>query len=189
MRYFLGFLIFIGLIILAIIFLIRLIFGGGGQPVEPKTELLEYARTAKVMRLTIDGPITADETHRRIQFQISQNMNELMLIQGYQNDPARMNHQEVASNPESYANFLRAIDLQGYTLGKDNPKLADERGYCPQGNRYIFEIIDGSETLQRYWDTSCHDASTFEGQTAVILQLFKTQFPKYFETTSNFGLQ
>ena len=189
MRYFLGFLIFIGLIILAIIFLIRLIFGGGGGTPEPKTELLEYARSNKVMRLTIDGPINSEEEHRRIQFQIGQNMNELFLIEGYQNDAARMSRQEVASNPEAYANFLRAIDLQGYTLGNDSAEMADERGYCPQGNRYVFEIIDGSETLQRYWDTSCRDARTFEGKTAVIVQLFKAQFPDYFDTTSNFGLQ
>jgi hypothetical protein len=187
MRYFLGLLIGLGLIILFIILLVRLIFGGGGEQQKPKTDLLTYSDTNVVMRLLIDGPINADQDHRRIQIDVSDTMNELSLLTGYQGNVQKT--QSFASNSSAYANFLRAIDLQGYTQGKDSKDLTDERGFCPGGNRYIFEIVDGANIKQRYWSTSCGGTKSFDGQVPVILNLFKAQIPGYTQQVAGFGLE
>ena len=189
MRYFLGFLIVLGLIILAIILLLRLIFGGGGEDTQtPKANLIDYARTSKVMRLTIDGPINYHGEHQRVRIDVGTDENQVVLIQGYQSDV--IERRSFSNNPEAYANFLRALDLAGYTLGDDDESLADERGFCPEGNRYVFEIVDGSETEQRYWDTSCGGTRTFNGETGLIRSLFTEQIPNYDEiiSTENYSL-
>jgi hypothetical protein len=75
---------------------------------------------------------------------------------------------------------LRALDLLGYTEGNDASELADERGYCPAGRRYIYAIADGSDILQRYWSTSCGEG-TFAGRTKGVRALFQAQIPDYRE--------
>jgi hypothetical protein len=187
MRYFLAFLIGLGVIILVLIFLIKLIFGGGGEPATPQTNLVDYSHTNVVMRLTIDGPVVADQDHRQVQIEVGQTQNELRMITGYQGHVVK--NQTVDSNDSSYANFLRAIDLQGYTLGNKSEKLEDYRGYCPEGNRYIYEILDGSSIKQQYWSTSCKGAQTFKGQATTLIDLFQKQIPDYSNILGDFGLQ
>lgn len=180
MRYFLTFLIGVGLVVLLIILLIRAIFGGGA-PVEEKPELVSYAYTNTVMRLTISGPIVADAEHREIRIDISQYSNDVRTITGYE---GRVDYSNTTvSNPNAYASFLRGLDLLGYTRGSDKEETADERGYCPFGRRYVFEIIDGADTIQRYWATSCGDTINFKGDYGQIVRLFQAQIPEYNEKT------
>lgn len=187
MRYIVGLLIAVGLGILGIILLFRFIFGGGST-VPPKTQLLTYANTNVVMRLTIDGPINVDQDHRRIQIDVGSGNNEVRFMTGYQGNIVKA--QTFDSNPTAYSNFLRAIDLQGFTKGDDSKGLADERGYCPTGYRYIYEIVDGSTTKQRYWTTSCNQVKSFQGNSGVINTLFKAQVADYEQQIpTNFGIQ
>ncbi len=187
MRYFVTFLIIIGLIILGIILLIRAIFGGGEPAPQPKDELISYARTNKVMRLTIDGPVNYQAEHRRIIISVGSNENEIRVMQGYQSDVIR--RQSFANNPEAYASFLKAIDRLGYTRGNDDEALADERGYCPQGSRYIFEIVDGNASEQRFWSTTCDGPATFEGRGETIIDLFQAQIPGYSQLTTDLPIR
>lgn len=190
MRYFLGFLIILGLIILGVILFIRLLFGGGGgeTPAPTTAALTSYARTSTVMQLVIQGPIVADQDYRQIQIDVGNTGNEIRMITGFQGNVA--NRQTFSSNADAYANFLRAIDLLGYTNGDKSEALADERGYCPQGNRFVFSITDGSETKQRFWSTSCDQREgSFQGDADTITDLFKAQIPGYDELTSEFRVE
>lgn len=181
MRYFITFLIGIGLVVLIIILLIRAIFGGGGTP-EPKADLAaDYSNSNVVMRLTIDGPVDAETIHNQIRIDVSQYSSELRIIDGYEGRVSRT--ERFDSNPTAYANFLRAIDLQGYTNGNDDEEVEDERGYCPFGQRYVFEIIDGGDSIQRYWATSCEDRISFKGNYDDIIRLFEMQIPEYRDLT------
>lgn len=184
MRYFITFLIGIGLVVLIIILLIRAIFGGGGGvPEEERAELTSYANSNVIMRMTIDGPVNSEEIHRQIRIDVSQFSSELRTITGYEgrvDSTARFD-----SNPTAYANFLRALDLLGYTQGDDKEEVADERGYCPAGRRYVFEILDGSEQIQRYWTTSCDHKLSFKGDADGVINLFRAQIPEYNQRISD----
>jgi len=187
MRYFIGFLIVVGLIILGIILFIRLLFGGGEQPQLKDTEALTaYARTSTVMQLEIAGKINADQDHRRIQIDVGDSGNEIRILKGYGNEVIR--RENFHSTSEAYANFLRAIDLLGYTRGNTDESMADERGYCPSGRRYVFSIVDGAETKQRFWSTSCGREGSFQGETNNIIQLFEAHIPGYNEITNGVQL-
>ncbi len=173
------FLIAIGLVALVAILIVRSISLTSNQATESieRNALVDYAGTSTVVRLTIEGPIVADQNFRATEITIGSGKNEIKTIQGYQGrvDTAR----SFESNSAAYANFLRALDLQGYTLGNSNAQWADYRGFCPAGQRYIFEIINGSEVVQKYWSASCGRMGNFEGNTLQVLNLFRAQIPEY----------
>lgn len=186
MRYFIGFLIILGLIILGIILFVRLLFGGGDQAqVKDSEALTSYARTSTIMQLEIAGPITADQDFRRVQIDVGNSGNEIRIYKGYQTEVIR--RENFHANSESYANFLRAIDLLGYTNGDAAEEMADERGYCPGGQRNVFAIVNGSETKQRFWSTSCGDQGSFQGQSDMVIELFMAQIPGYSDIAEDVG--
>ena len=190
MRYFIGFLITIGLII----FLIVLLFTGGGSKnnnqsddgtKRPKTvqQLADFASTNAVVRLTIDGPINADQNHQSVQITVGNDDTTYQQFQGYEGTVA--NQQTFANNQTAYSNFLYALGHGGFLLGDGSKKLANEKGYCPLGNRYVFELIEGGDTIQRYWATSCGNPKTYKGNLGLTLTLFQAQVPNYSDLISN----
>jgi hypothetical protein len=182
MRYFLGFLAAIGLIIVVFILILR---GFTSRTPESTINLLDYANTTAVMRLTVDGPIDAETVHDRYRIVVGRDEASIERTRGYEG--AQSEFHSFESNRTAYANFLRALQLQGFTKGDPSPERADERGNCPDGSRYIFEIIDGKQKrVQRFWSTSC-GKGTFGGSSAQVRQLFLRQIPGVSKFTANFG--
>ena len=175
------FLIAIALVALVVILIVRSISltrtEDGGEATTAQTNLVDYAGTSTVVRLTIQGPIVADQDFRWTEITIGSGKNEITTLQGYNGrvDTA----QSFESNSTAYANFLRALDLEGFTLGNSEEKFADYRGFCPAGQRYIYEIINGNETRQQYWSASCGRMGNFEGNATSVLNLFRAQIPGY----------
>jgi hypothetical protein len=184
MRYFLGFLAAVGLIVLVFVLVLRGLGGGGKSNVQ--TVLTDYTSTDTVMRLTIDGPVKADQNHHMVRITVGRNENMVETIQGYQDTVLTTN--TYPNNEEAYGVFLRALHLQGYTKGDDNPDRADERGICPTGTRYIFEIVTGSASVQRFWTSSC-DGGTFRGKASTVRNLFRAQIPDYAKTTRSMSVR
>src|SRR5689334_301297 len=139
MRYILGFLVAIALIIGVFVLIAR---GFGGKQPQVQTQLIDYAKTETVMRMTIEGPVNADQKHRSVTVTVGRSDNTLELKQGYEGTV--LQSKTYASNEDAYATFLRALDLQGYTKGDPQTAREDSRGFCPTGKVYIFEIITGS---------------------------------------------
>lgn len=185
MRYIIGLFITIGLIILLIVLLFH--HGGGKVPVT-KVPLINYSNTDTVVRETIDETINAPQNHRAIQITVGRDSTTFELLQGYDNDP--LNTQTYPMTENAYSVFLHALQHAGYTLGNDTSTFKDERGYCPLGKRYIFEVIQNGDDIQRYWATDCggNAPATFKGKTDTILQLFRNQVPDYDKLTSTAGL-
>jgi hypothetical protein len=182
MRYVIGFLVSIGLLILVFV----LIFRGGGDPAPTPgaaARLVDYANTTTTVQFIDDYPVTADQTHRQSVTTVGRDEVTFSYESGYEGTVIRS--QSYANNPQAYANFLRALQLNGFTKGENVEQLRDERGYCANGHRYIFEIKDGSRTIQRLWSTSCGKIGTFQGQTAAVRSLFRKQVPDYNKLISN----
>jgi hypothetical protein len=184
MRYFVGFLITLGLIIILIV----LLFTGGGDKGDQKQEVTKRPRTIQqlagfassdaIVRLTIDGPINADQDHQAVRITVGQDDTTYQQIQGFEGTV--VNQQTFASNQSAYSNFLYAIGHAGFLRGDNSKLLANEKGYCPLGDRYVFELIEGGDTIQRYWTTSCGGGpSTYKGNRNLTLTLFQAQVPNY----------
>jgi len=181
MRYFIGFLITIGLIIVLIV----LLFSGGNKstPSAVPKLLSSYASTDAEVRLTIDGPINAAQSHQKVQITINSSQATFQQLQGY--DGTVVNTQSYANTPNGYYAFLRALEQADFTKGNSSPALANDTGLCPLGDRYNMELIQNGNVLENYWTTTCGGLATFEGNTDLTLQLFQAQIPNYSNLTEN----
>lgn len=182
MRYIIGVLISIGLIILLIVLLTH--HDNNGKVPLTKTPLISYANTDTVVRETIDDTINAPQDHRITKITVGRNNTTFELIQGYGNNSLKT--QLYPMTETAYAVFLRALQHAGFTLGNDSSSLRDERGYCPLGRRYIFEVQQSGSDIERYWTTSCGNnvVSTFKGNVSTVLALFQNQVPNYDQLTN-----
>jgi hypothetical protein len=184
MKYFLGFLGIVALVILVFILVIRG-FSGGKKTVTPQTALVDYANTATDMRMTIEGPVVADQNFDEIRITVGRDANTIEVVNGYQNKVVQA--KTYPNNSDAYANFLRAIDLLGYTKGDTTGKNDDERGFCASGNRYVYEITSGGADSQRFWIGTC-GVGTFKGQSSSIRALFRAQIPDYDQITGKLNI-
>lgn len=185
MRYFIGLIITLGLLVLLIVLILN---GGSGKPGgKPSNKpLYEYASTDAQAILTIDGPINADSLHQQIRITVDNSNVTYEHIQGYQGNA--VDTRLFANNQDAYNAFLHALMRVGFTYGDNSSKLKDESGYCPAGRRYIFELRQGDNTLERYWNTSCNQTKTYLGNTGLTLELFQAQVPGYTDLTRNINL-
>ncbi len=185
-RYVIGFLLAVGLIVVVIVLIVRGLMSGPQTSSTPGLDLNRYAGTSTSMRLTIDTPVAAAETHRDIVITVGNNDASLKVTKGYDGQVVRQ--QGYPMNSVSYAVFLRALALNGFANGDNTAANRDERGHCALGDRYIYEVIDGNgDTLQHYWYTSCGNG-TFKGNVNAIRGLFRKQIPDYDKLTSDVQL-
>lgn len=177
MRYIIGFFITIGLIIILIVMLVS--GGGDKKTAVPKTSksFFSYTNTSAQVRLTADGPINYDGSHRQVQISASKDEVVYNQIDGYTGHVVKSERHP--NNQAAFSNFLHALYHSGFTLGDTNPALQDERGYCPQGNRYVYELIQNGKSLERFWSTSCDKPKTYLGHASTTIELFQAQVPNY----------
>lgn len=172
MRYMLGFLGVIALIIVVLVLIIRGL--SGDDAVKDLKPLTDYTNTDTVMQFTAEGQIDADVVHQSLRISVSRTEARAEILQGY-NDTV-VDTISYPNNSEAYGVFLRALDLQQFNRGNPSETLKDERGFCADGNLYLFEIKENGQEAQRFWKTSCGEGN-FGGNPAKIEQLFKAQIP------------
>lgn len=176
MRYFLGFLISVGLIILLIFVLFR---GGDSKPKVTVTQksLSSYATTDAEVQYIIDGPVDAEQLHRESRISVTRTQVTYQRLGGYNRNVIIEKH--YPNTQEGFTTLLRSLNYGGFTLGDTNKALRDDRGYCALGDRYIFVINKDGENIQRFWSTSCGGVKTFNGNVNYISSLFVAQVPDY----------
>ena len=184
MRYIFGLLVVLGLLILLIVLLV----GGGGKPKVPATSktLDSYATTNAETRLTIDGSVNAQSIHNQIRITVDRNNVTYEQVQGYNGNVIKM--QRFDNTENAYANFLSALTHAGFTKGNADKALADERGYCSTGDRYIFELSQNDKNIERFWATNCGNPKTYGGNANLTVELFKAQVPGYSDLTQSIVL-
>lgn len=184
MRYFITFLVALGLLALVIV----LLFSGGGNKSTLSQQLTSqslpgYYTTDAVAIMTIDGPVNDTQDHRAIRVTVGRDNVTFEELQGYSGNVIKT--QQYPNDPDAYAVFLLSLARSGFTLGDNNPKLRDERGFCPLGDRYIFQFTQDNHDLQRYWTTNCNGPKTYKGPLAMTLRLFQLQVPNYSDLTKD----
>jgi hypothetical protein len=185
-------LIVVGVILLFIVMIIFVIARGGESPqqkteVAKQTSLVDYADTTTEMRFTVEGKVNARENHRVIQIHVGRDYRSITIFEGYQGTVLRQ--QSYLNDRNAYNTFLAAINNQGYTKTREAARGVDSQGACALGRRFRYDIIEGSDTKQSLWSTSCRNADgTFAGRSTQVRQLFEAQIPNYNELTNGIQL-
>ncbi|HVU59802.1 MAG TPA: hypothetical protein VHC98_03115 [Candidatus Saccharimonadales bacterium] len=183
-RYVVGFLLAVGLIVVVIVLIIRALTAAPSGP--KPLDLNSYAGTDTTVQLTIDSPVASESAHHDIVITVGNLEATLTVTQGYDNQIVRMKSYQTTT--AGYATFLHALSINGFAKGNSDPNVADERGQCALGDRYIFEVLDSTgHDLERYWYTSCGNG-TFKGKVGAVRNLFQLQIPDYVSLTSGINL-
>ena len=181
-RFFVG----IGLVIVLLFVVIALIMrsGGGDKVPETKRELISYVDDDNFsVTLTTIGPSTAAQNHHQSQIIVSNQTASMEVSQGFDGNVIKTADYPMTTN--AFGEFLSALNQAGYTKGSTAEDLKDDRGYCPTGQRYIFEAHDGSNGIQRFWATSCRGPKTYKGNLNLTLELFRQQIPDFDDLTED----
>jgi hypothetical protein len=178
MKYFLGFLAVVALIVAVFILVLK---GFSSGTPKDKINLADYATSNTVVSILVDGPINADQQHQSYRITIGRDANVIEVMQGYDYHVVRA--QTYASNSEAYTNVLKALQTMGFTKGNADPKRADPRGACPTGNRITYRIETGNQDVEKYWATTC-GGGTFAGQASNVRALFIRQIPDFNKITA-----
>ena len=185
MRYFIGFLVTIGLFILLIVILV----GGGGDSNNKEVKnrpLSSYANTDATAIMTVDGEVNSAHVHQQIRISVNKDQVRYERIRGYD---GKVEDSRIYSNStNAYTAFLKSLAFVGFTKGETPKGLADERGYCPLGSRYVFELSQGSRDVQRLWTTSCDKEKTYMGNRPATVELFQRQVPDYNQLSSDIDI-
>jgi len=185
MRYFLGFLITIGLLALVIILVFKGLNSSSPTGPQPKP-LSSYSNTYAVAGLLISGPIVADQNFYQVQINISQFSSQVNIIKGYQETVIKT--ETFGNNPSSYSAFLSAIQGSGFNLGNNNYKYKTPSGFCSFGSSYTYTLTNGNNSILNYWATSCGNQGDFKGVPGAVNQLFESQIPDFSSFTSGTSL-
>lgn len=186
MKYLLGFLASIVLIVLVFILVLRGFSHSGSQKPKDQIVLAQHVATSMQVQLTVDGPITADQNHVGYRITVDRSQSKIETYQGYQNNVTQT--KAYTNNQEGYEQFLRALDLAGFANGDTKSKATDEKGYCATGSRMIYEVIGNSTAPNsRFWSTTCKQGN-FKGNPTNIRVLFQKQIPDFGPVTSKLGI-
>ena len=176
MKYFLGFLASIALIVLVVFLIIRG-FSGGGSTAKELKPLTDYANTQTEVSMLVDGPINANQTHNAYKITVGRNAATIETFQGY--EQTVVDTRSYDNNIDSYRSFLAALDLAGFGKGDTSMAKKDPVGTCATDDRIIMGIDNGTDTIQNFWTTTCKTKGNFRGSLPQVAQLFKAQAPDY----------
>lgn len=166
----------------AIVALARtLLFGGGStnETVEdPQANALTQTTADRSVRMTIRGPITADEKFRSYQITISPSSRVMTTYAGYLDQ--QIDTVQLDNNTRAYEEFVFALDragmMSGTPLEGDNN---DTRGLCPTGKILEFETLQNSSKVKQLWTSTCGGVKgSFKGAGAQISDMFLAQVPQ-----------
>jgi hypothetical protein len=176
-RYIMGLLGFIVLIILVIVLFARM-----GNRSDSNLDLasaprLDEAASSDASFTYIEhGPIVAEEEHHEIRITVSRISRRIEIVRGYQDTVVAQANFD--NNEQAFGQFLSAIDRGGYNL-ENKTDFESEVGLCPREKRYIFQSNQFSESFRR-WTSSCRNIKgSFGGSLSTVRALFRDQIPDY----------
>lgn len=171
-------LIIIAVVIAAVVSVGRGIFGGEAEPVtDTGKEALLNTSLDRSVRMTVRGPITADETFRSYTITVAPSSRTLTTYQGYLAN--QLDTVDLGNNSKSYTQFVYALDRARLVEGDElSGEANDMRGICSNGRLYVYEVMQASNTVKTLWTTTCGNArGSLRGSNQTLLRLFQAQVP------------
>ena len=184
--------IIIAIAIAAIIALARAIFiDDGSQPTSTtdisREALLSTTNDRKV-RMTVRGPIVADETFYSYRIEITPSSRNLVTYNGYLE--RQLDAVNLTNNIPAYDEFVHALDKANLAKGTQLEDSQDDtRGICATGRLYDFAIISGDSVIKRLWTSTCKGSpGSLDASVGQLSNLFIEQIPNGSEIINKIDL-
>ena len=180
----------------AVIAIGRALFGDGGSPnnSQPNPNI-ENAKTAllstdvdRSVRLTVRGPIVANENFRSYSITITPDSREMITYEGYLDN--QIDRKRLDNNTKAYTELVYALDKRKMMDGKDlTDEQNDLRGICASGKIYKFETIKNNSVVKSLWTSDCSGSKgSAQANVNEILDMFLKQIPDGKKMASGIGL-
>ena len=180
----------------AVIAIGRALFGDGGSPnnSQPNPNI-ENAKTAllstdvdRSVRLTVRGPIVANENFRSYSITITPDSREMITYEGYLDN--QIDRKRLDNNTKAYTELVYALDKRKMMDGKDlTEEQNDLRGICASGKIYKFETIKNNSVVKSLWTSDCSGSKgSAQANVNEILDMFLKQIPDGKKMASGIGL-
>lgn len=158
----------------------RMIFGGDqADPtqVDVGREALLSTSTDRSVRMTVRGPIVADEQFRSYQISVNPTSRQLVTYSGYLETAIAT--KQYGNNVKAYEQFVHALDKANMMKGEAfEGDKDDTRGICATGNVYEFEVLRAGSSVKRLWTSTCQGSSgSFKANVEQVERLFFEQIP------------
>jgi hypothetical protein len=175
--------IIVALIIAAIVAIGRALLGGSNSS-SPTTTQASLASSVldttanRSVRWTVRGPIVAEENFRSYQITVTPSAREYTVYSGYLNSV--VSTKSYTNNTRAYDEFVHALINADIT----NTRTAasdDLTGVCATGGiAYKFETLNGGDTDQSLWSSTCSQSrGTMAADALRIQALFTNQIPDF----------
>lgn len=184
-------LIVIAIAVAALFSLGRSIFGGNSEPelvVNSGQESLVNTSIDRSVRLTVRGPIVADENFHSYRISASSTQRTITTYNGYLEN--QVDTMSFANNMQAYEEFVYALDRMELMKGSPLDGDADDtRGICPTGRVFEYEVMQASNVVKKLWTTTCRGVEgSLDANNQRILRLFQLQIPDYTDYTRKINL-
>lgn len=185
-------LIIIAIAIAALVSVGRAIFGGGTTTnpaqIDTSQQTLLNTSLTHAVRMTVRGPIVADEDFRSYQITVSPTSRSLVTYSGYLDQV--IDSKQLGNNTEAYTQFVYALNrasmIDGTALTGDKD---DMRGVCATGQIYMFETLDSGASVKDLWTSTCSGSKgSFKADVPQVQSLFLQQIPDNGTLLSAIGL-
>lgn len=138
----------------------------------------EEAREGTSVSLTTQGKLVGQTERRAIRIKVTQTERRVEILTGYEEAVERAH--TFSNTQAAYENFLIALEELGFSRKRENISRDDERGACPTGRTYVYELKEFSQQRLRLWNSSCGSKSgTLGGNGSSVRKVFEAQIPDY----------
>lgn len=129
------------------------------------------------VKMTVRGPIVADEVFRSYTIAISTSSRVMTTYKGYTN--TKIDEKKLGNGAVAYEQFIYALEKANLVKGKPlDGDSNDTRGVCASGDLYNFELITGDKTTSNLWASSCSDVKgSLDAKPYIMAGLFNSQIP------------
>lgn len=174
--------VIIVLVVVAIISIGRMLFGGTPNDAdiveEPGTSELLTVSVNNSVRMTMRGPIVADEEFSSYTITVSTTERELVIYDGYLDDISE--RKTLDNNNRAYEQFVYALDKADMMVGEEpiDEAANDLRGICATGYIYEYAVLVDGEPVKSLWTSTCSGSQgTLDASTQQLNDLFFKQIP------------
>lgn len=180
MKYFFGFLATAAAIVVVILLVSGLfrtldVNQNNQTPSQITYDLLDQSTVDGVIRITIDGPVVAEEQYRSLRITVSKNVRTIEVLKGYGRTVEKT--QTFSNSPDSFKAFLGALKAADFAKRREGT-ISDPRATCVTGTKTFYELQIGSDKKVDTWSASCSvKQGSFTGNTDAVVKLFRNQIP------------